>query len=337
MSNDDVLSQEEIDSLLNGVSGEDESTAQSPGASAGKRVRAFDPASQQRVVRGRLHTFDIINERFARHFRMSLFNLIRRSADITVGAVKIQKYSDFTRNLPVPANINLISMKPLRGNALVVFPPNLVYLVVDSLFGGDGRFLTKSEGREFTHTEQRIIQRLLALALDSYAEGWKNIYPLEMEYQRAEMQVKFTNITSSSNELVVDTTFHLEVGAFGSDFHICMPYAMIEPIRDLLSGPLQKKDPEEERFRTQQLAGEVKQSHVRLSAAFTELASTLGQVANLQVGDVLLMELPREITACVDNIPVFNCSYGRIADRKALRVTRVIDHVAPASYQGNKA
>ncbi|MES1923776.1 flagellar motor switch protein FliM [Salinisphaera sp. T31B1] len=336
MSNDDILSQEEIDSLLKGVSGDDEPAAGSDAAN-GRRVRPFDPASQQRVVRGRLHTFDIINERFARHFRMSLFNLIRRSADITVGSVKIQKYSDFTRNLPVPANINLISMKPLRGNALVVFPPNLVYLVVDSLFGGDGRFLTKSEGREFTHTEQRIIQRLLALALDSYAEGWKSVYPLQLEYQRAEMQVKFANITTTSNELVVNTTFHLEVGAFGSDFHICMPYAMLEPIRELLSGPLQKTDPDEERFRTHQLAGEVKQSHVRLTADFTELASTLGRVQRLSVGDVLPIALPAEITARVDGVPVFNCDYGRIGDRKALRVTRVIDHIAPASYQGKKS
>ncbi len=325
MGNDDILSQEEIDSLLKGVTGEEPGEAADL-ATGDQRIRIFDPASQQRVVRGRLHTFDIINERFARHFRMALFNLIRRNADITVASVKIQKYSDFTRNLPVPANINLISMKPLRGNALVVFPPDLVYLVVDSLFGGDGRFLIKPEGREFTHTEARIIQRLLALALESYAEGWRNVYPLELKYQRAETQVKFTNITNTANELVVDTTFHLEVGAFGSNFHICMPYATLEPIRELLSGPLQKKDPEEERHRVAQLAREVKRSTVRLAADFTTIESTLGAVQHLKRGDVLPIELPNEITARIDGVPVFKCDFGRLRDRKALRVLRMIDY-----------
>ncbi|KEZ78019.1 flagellar motor switch protein FliM [Salinisphaera hydrothermalis] len=326
MADDDMLSQAEIDSLLKGVSGEDE-PAEAEQTATGKRIRPFDPATQQRVVRGRLHTLDIINERFARDFRMSLFNLIRRSADITVDSVKIQAYSEFTRNLPVPANINLFGMKPLRGNALMVFPPNMVFLVVDSLFGGDGRFLTKSEGREFTHTEQRIIGRLLTLALESYDQGWRNVYPLEMEFQRAEMQVRFANITSSPNELVVNTTFHLEVGAFGADFNICIPYAMIEPIREVLTNTaLQKADPEEQEARAQRLAGEVKRSHVPLTADFTTIESTIGRVSRLAVGDVLPIELPGEVTARVDDVPVFAAAYGRLNGRKALRVTRMIDH-----------
>ncbi|OHV12013.1 flagellar motor switch protein FliM [Kushneria phosphatilytica] len=328
---DDMLSQEEIDALLKGVSGDQDETVARETAD-GKKIRPFDPASQQRVVRGRLHALDIINERFARRFRMSLFNLIRRSADITVGPVKIQKYSDFTRNLPVPANINLISMKPLRGNALLVFPPNLVFLIVDNLFGGDGRFLTKSEGREFTHTEQRIIRRLLDLALESYSEGWQTVYPVELEYHRSEMQVKFTNITSTANELVVNTSFHVEVGSFGSDFHICMPYSMIEPIREVLTGPLQKNDPDEDKSRMQRLAGEVKRSSVELIADFTTIETTMSQVARLQVGDVLPIDLPGEISARVDGVPVMTCNYGTLNGQKALRVKQLVDHRSPDTY-----
>ncbi|WP_299261710.1 flagellar motor switch protein FliM [uncultured Kushneria sp.] len=321
---DDMLSQEEIDALLKGVSGEEEETRS--GDIGTKRIRPFDPANQQRVVRGRLQSLDIIHERFGRRFRMALFNLIRRTADITVGPVKIQKYSEFTRNLPVPANINMIAIKPLKGNALIVFPPNLVFLVVDSLFGGDGRFLTKSEGREFTHTEQRIIRRLLNLTLESYAEGWQSIYPVELEYQRSEMQVKFTNITNSANELVVNTTFHVEVGAFGSDFHICMPYSMIEPIRETLSGPLQRNDPEEDRERMQRLASEVKSSSVELVADFTTINTTLSKISKLSVGDVLPIDLPQDINVRVDGVPVMACDYGSLNGQKGLRVKRLIDH-----------
>ncbi|MDA3920061.1 MAG: flagellar motor switch protein FliM [Salinisphaera sp.] len=327
MADDPMLSQEEVDSLLSGVSGDSQPTpATGDTKPGGKRIQPFDPASQQRVVRGRLQMLDIINERFVRHFRMSLFNLIRRSADVTASAVKIKKYSDFTRYLPVPSNINLVSMKPLRGNALVVFPPNMVFLVVDSLFGGDGHLLTKSEGREFTPTEQRIIRWLLNLALESYGEAWKDVYPLELEFERAEMQIKFANITTSANELVAETTFHVEIGSFNADFHICIPYAMIEPIRELLNGPLQKRDPEEQRQRVSRLASEVKQSHVELAADFAAIPSTLGQVQRLQVGDILSFDLPEEITAQVDDVPVFRCVFGRLNNRKALRVTRMIDH-----------
>ncbi|WP_148253895.1 flagellar motor switch protein FliM [Aidingimonas lacisalsi] len=325
MSQDDMLSQDEIDALLKGVSGEEESA---PTAETGNdaRIKPYDPATQHRVIRERLHALDIINERFARHFRMSLFNLLRRSADITVDTVRYQSYSDFARNVPVPTNINLIAMKPLRGSAVVLFPPNLVFMVVDNLFGGDGRFLTKSEGREFTHTEQRIIQRMLRLAIDGYQEAWASVYPLELEYVRSEMQIKFANITNSPNEIVVNSTFHLEVGNLSSYFQICMPYSMIEPLRDQLSGPLTDSHPEEDRLWGQRMAGEIKHSNVELIADFVDIPSTIGHVMSLKVGDVLPIELPDTVTANVDGVPVMHCDYGSQSDQRALRVKQLIDH-----------
>ena len=156
MSQDDLLSQEEIDALLKGVSGDEEPSPASSKSQDETKIRPYDPSTQHRVIRERLHALDFINERFARYFRNGLFNLIRRSSDITVESVRYQSFSDFSRNVPVPTNLNIVSMKPMRGSALVVFPPNLVFMVVDNLFGGDGRFVTKSDGREFTNTEQRI-------------------------------------------------------------------------------------------------------------------------------------------------------------------------------------
>ncbi|MBZ9538311.1 MULTISPECIES: flagellar motor switch protein FliM [Modicisalibacter] len=327
MAQDDLLSQDEIDALLKGVSGEEESGSESEAQRGGSRIRPYDPATQHRIIRERLHALDIINERFARQFRMSLFNLLRRSADITVEAVRYQSYSDFSRHVPVPTNINLISMKPLRGTALVLFPPNLVFMVVDNLFGGDGRFLTKSEGREFTHTEQRIIQRLLRLAIDAYQDAWKSVYPLEIGYTRSEMQVKFANITSSPNEIVVTSTFHLEVGNLSSNFQICMPYSMIEPIRDLLSGPLTDSNAEEDRVWGERMADEVKESQIELVANFVDITTTLGRVMSLKSGDVLPIELPDIVTTSVDGVPVMQCEYGSQHGQRALRVRRLIDHV----------
>ncbi|MCQ4347290.1 flagellar motor switch protein FliM [Pseudomonas stutzeri] len=330
MSQSDLLSQEEIDALLKGVTGEDE--AQAGDSSGPTRVRPYDPSTQRRVIRGRLPALEIINERFARRFRMGLFNLIRRSADITVDSVRYQSYSEFARNVPVPTNLNLIAMKPLRGTALVVFPPSLVFMVVDNLFGGDGRFLTKNEGREFTNTEQRIIRRLLGLALEAYTDSWRAVYPLEIDFLRSEMQVKFANITSSPNEIVVNTTFHLEVGNLASDFNICIPYSMIEPLRDLLNGPLTDNNPDEDRLWNQRMAGEIRQSQVELIADFVEIPSSIARIMALKVGDVLPIELPERVTARVDDVPVMHCEYGSQNGLRALRVRQLVDHT-PSSVK----
>lgn len=322
MSQDDLLSQEEIDALLSGDGGDSNGRAEK---SAEPRIKPYDPASQQRIIRERLQTLDIINERFARHFRMSLFNLLRRSADITVESVRYQSYKDFARNVPVPTNINLIAMKPLRGTALLVFPPSLVFMVVDNLFGGDGRFVTKSEGREFTNTEQRIIRRLLDLAIDAYQEGWQSVYTLNISYLRSEIQAKFANITNSPNEIVVNTTFHLEVGNLASDFQICMPYSMIEPLRDQLTNPA--IDGSNDHTWSQRMAGELRQSEIELVADFAELSSTIGAVTALKIGDVLPLDLPSTVIARVDGVPVMACEYGNRDNQRALRVVRMIDHL----------
>lgn len=324
----DLLSQEEIDALLKGVSGEEDSSVSEPKNPTG-RIRPYNPATQHRVIRERLHALDIINERFARSFRMSLFNLIRRSADITTGGVRYQSYSEFSRNVAVPTNLNLIALKPLRGTALVLFPPNLVFMVVDNLFGGDGRFLTRSEGREFTNTEQRIIRRMLGLAIDAYKSAWQSVYPIEIDYLRSEMQVKFANITSSPNEIVVNNTFHLEVGNLASDFNIVLPYAMIEPIRSLLNGPLTDSNAEEEQLWNSRMAGELRQSQIELVADFTEIPCSISEVMALKVGDVLPFELPETVVARVDGVPVMECEYGNQNGKRALRVKELVDHSPP--------
>ncbi|WP_288130938.1 flagellar motor switch protein FliM [Microbulbifer sp.] len=327
MSQDDQLSQEEIDALLHGDG--DSADSGSEGASDTPKMRPYDPASQQRVIRERLHSIDIINERFARHFRVNLFNLIRRSADITVESVRYQSFKDFARNLPVPTNLNLIGMKPLRGTGLMVFPPSMVFMVVDSLFGGDGRFVTRSEGREFTNTEQRVIRRILELAINAYQESWHSVYPLEISYLRSELQARFANITNSPNEIIVNTTFHLEVGNLSEHFQVCMPYSMIEPLRDRLANPVvDGRDPNDQTW-NRRMAGEIRQSEIELVAEFASVPSHIGRVLSLKPGDILPIDLPSAVVASVDGVPVLECEYGSRNGQSALRVAKVIERSAP--------
>ena len=169
---DKFLSQDEVDALLKGVDGDQDEAK--PAGNSGE-ARDYNLATQERIVRGRLPTLEIINERFARLLRIELFNFLRRTVEVSVGPVRITKYSDFVRNLVVPTNLNLIQMKPLRGTALMVFDPTLVFLVVDNMFGGDGRFHTRVEGRDFTQTEQRIIQRILNIVFETYSKSWEPV------------------------------------------------------------------------------------------------------------------------------------------------------------------
>ncbi|CAG1772620.1 partial Flagellar motor switch protein FliM, partial [uncultured bacterium] len=232
----DFLSQDEVDALLKGVTGEADDGVESDVPHAG--VRTYDLATQERIVRGRMPTLELVHERFARYLRLGLFNLIQRSAEVSVGPIRVQKYSEFVRHLVVPTNLNLVHMKPLRGTALVVFEPNLVFLVIDNLFGSDGRFHTRVEGRDFTATEQRIIHRLLKTVFAEYEKAWAPVYALQCEYLRSEMNSQFANIATPS-EVVAATTFQLEIGGITAEMHTCIPYSMVEPIRELLYSSMQ--------------------------------------------------------------------------------------------------
>ena len=309
---DSILSQAEIDALLNGDS--DKSDEPKPGLTGDDNIRPYDPNTQRRVVRERLQALEIINERFARQFRMGLFNLLRRSPDITVGAIRIQPYHEFARNLPVPTG-------------LVVFSPSLVFIAVDNLFGGDGRFPTKVEGREFTHTEQRVINRMLKLALESYSDAWKAINPLEVEYVRSEMQVKFTNITTSPNDIVVNTPFHVEIGNLTGEFNICLPFSMIEPLRELLVNPPLENSRHEDQNWRENLVRQVQHSQLELVANFADISMRLSQILKLQPGDVLPIDKPDRIIAHVDGVPVLTSQYGTINGQYALRVEHLINPI----------
>ncbi|MBV7486324.1 flagellar motor switch protein FliM [Bordetella sp. BOR01] len=324
MAYEAFLSQDEVDALLAGVTGESDSKTRDEAGSSG--ARAYDLSSPDRVVRRRMQTLELINERFARHLRHLLLNFMRRNADITVGSIKILKYADFERNLPVPSNLNMIQMKPLRGTALFTYDPSLVFLVIDSLFGGDGRYHTRVEGRDFTTTEQRIIRRLLNLTLESYGKSWEAVYPVEFEYVRSEMHTKFASITGN-NEVVVVSSFHIEFGATGGDLNICLPYSMIEPVRDLLTRPLQEATLEEVDQRwTHQLSRQVRSADVDLTAEFAAIPSSIRQLVRLKAGDVLPIEVPQTVIASVNGVPLMECGYGVFNGQYALRVQNLFTY-----------
>lgn len=313
---EDFLSQDEVDALLRGATGESDEVQKEEDKSG---VRSYDIATQERIVRGRMPTYEIINERFARLLRIGLFNFMRRTVDISVGPVKVIKFSEFVRNLVVPTNLNMVHMKPLRGTALLVFDPDLIFLIVDNLFGGDGRYHTRVEGRDFTQTEQRIIQRLLNVVFEDYEKAWKSVHPVKFEYVRSEMNPQFATI-ATPNEVVVTVTFDIDMGNKGGELHVCIPYSMIEPIRDTLYSALQGDHLEVDKRWIKLLSQQVQGAEVELVASLGHTKVTFDQILSMQVGDIIPLEIPKTITAHVDGVPVMDCHYGIMNGQYALRV-----------------
>ena len=307
---DSFLSQDEIDRLLNA---DTESPDDLHGSMGDAGIKPYDPNTQRRVIRERLHSLEIINERFARQFRMGLFNLLRRSSDITAGNIKIQPYHEFARNLPVPTNLNLLHLNPLRGTALMAFSSGLVFMAVDNLFGGDGRFPTKADGREFTPTEQRVIHRMLTMAREAYEFAWGSIYKIKTEYIRSEIQVKFTNITSSPNDVVVTTPFSVEIGSHRGEFNICIPFSTIEPLRELLSNSEWRS----------MLASQMRETELELVAQFADINTRLSNVMKMKKGDIIPLDKQEFIEANVGSVPVFTAKYGSVNNQYALKVDRM--------------
>lgn len=317
---DDILSQEEVDALLKGVTGESDAD---DAADEGVGLKTYNLASQDKIVRGRMPTMEVINERFARNFRLGLFNFTRRTPEISVGPVKLMKYGEFVRNLVVPTNLNMVHVHPLRGTALMIFDPNLVFLIIDSLFGGDGRFHMRIEGRDFTPTEQRIIQNLLGVAMDEMKKAWEPVFHVDFEYIRSEMNTQFANIATPS-EVVVTTTFNVELGSVGGDFHVCLPYAMIEPIRNLLYESMQGDRMEVDERWVNFLSSQVQSTEVKLVANLSRAELTVRELLGMKVGDVISLNIPESITANVEGVPVLECGYGVHNGQYALKVKRFL-------------
>ena len=319
--NQQILSQDEVDALLQGITGESQKLEQEEVEEGA--IRNYNLASQERIVRGRMPTMEIINERFARNIRIGLFNFIRKSPEISIGSIKVQKYSAFLREIVVPTNFNIVSVRPLRGSGLIVCDPTLVFAVIDALFGGAGKYHTRIEGRDFSPTEQRIIARLVEVITSEYKKAWHGIYPLALEYQRSEMQPQFANIATPS-EIVVATSFTLEIGDTSGTIHFCIPYATLEPIRDVLYSTIQGDSAEPDKRWVNLLKKQIQSANVELIAELAQAPATVEQLLSFKVGDFIELDLHQAIQAKVVGVPVFDCNYGTSNGKYALKVNQLL-------------
>lgn len=327
---DDILSQEEVDALLRGVTGDaEESKEEAPKDG----IRPYDIGRQERIVRGRMPTLELINERFGRLLRIGLYNFMRKNSEISVNPIKVVKFSDYLRSLTVPTNLNLVQLHPLNGTGLVIIEPRLVFQIVDHLFGGSGQIHTRIEGREFTPTEQRVIRRMLDVIFEELQKSWAPVYKIAFEFVRSEMNTQFANIATPS-EVVVTMSWTIDLGSASGDVHLCVPYAMLEPIRDVIYSSIQADRMESDARWLRTLSAQIENALVELVAKLAETEMTLRDVVSLEVGDVISLDIADFISAEVDGVQVFDCKFGLSRGRYALKVNRLVS--APGLDGGKK-
>ena len=320
MAVQDLLSQDEIDSLLHGV---DDGLVQTDNAAEPGSVKSYDLTSQDRIVRGRMPTLEMINERFARYTRISMFNMLRRSADVAVGGVQVMKFGEYVHSLYVPTSLNLVKIKPLRGTALFILDAKLVFKLVDNFFGGDGRH-AKIEGREFTPTELRVVRMVLEQAFIDLKEAWQAIMEVNFEYINSEVNPAMANIVGPSEAIVV-STFHIELDGGGGDLHVTMPYSMIEPVREMLDAGFQSDlDDQDERW-VKALREDLLDVDVPLSATVARRQLRLRDILHMAPGDIIPVDLPEELIMRANGVPSFKVKLGSHKGNLALQVVEPIN------------
>jgi flagellar motor switch protein FliM len=315
MTEGKVLEQAEIDALVSGVNSGSIDTQPPPVTG---EVRPFDFREQLSLLKGRMPTLAVVNERFVRLLRGSFYQLLRRSAEITLNEVQMHKYGDYLNKVTVPSSLNLVKFNPLRGSALVVLEPQLVLAVVDNFFGGTGR-LAQAEDRDFTASEQRIIHMILRNVFEDLREAWAPIAPVELEYLQSETNPQYAAIVPST-EVVVLMSCHIELEGGGGNLQIVMPYSMLEPLREVLESAIGAERTEKDERWSTRLRAEIEDAEVELKTLLGHSAVTLADLLNLKPGDVLACDFAGKVTLLADDVPLFRGGFGLSRGQQAIKV-----------------
>ena len=322
----EVLSQGEVDALLRGVGdGEiDTETDEAPEEVSG--IVPYDLTSQEKIIRGRLPTLDIINQMFSRLFRNTFSTMMRKSVDVSAVSTDTIKFGDFLRSLPVPSSLHIFRMEPLRGHGLIVVESKLVFAVVDTFFGGSGVKEAKITGRDFSAIEIRMTKSVVLSALEDLEKAWRPVHTVTTNFVRSEVNPQFAAIVPPT-DIVLVILFEIEMENISGTLTICLPYAAIEPVIPKLKAQFQSEEMEVDQVWVRRLRTELLTTEVEL---ITELGSTVitpEELMGFKVGDTLMLgnDVTDPLTLKVEQNPKFKGFPGVSRGNKAIQITEIIE------------
>jgi len=321
-----LLSQDEVDSLLKGLDTGDISSGDDFDASNNDLdIDSFDWATAGLNVRGNMPLLEVVNSRFGHKLRGSLSNSVRKMLDITPDPIETVKYCDFQRSLPVPTSMHLFKMEPLRGMGIIVVESRLVFSLVEAYFGGTGFGTTKIEGREFTSIENRIIDKVVHMALHNLVEAWEDVHPIKTEFVRSESNPLVVNVIPGE-ELLISTKFEVELAKVLGNIIICFPYASYQPIRHKLAGNYRDEEEITQLDRTwiEDMERHLRGTEVTMNIGLGNAELSVGDFLNLREGDILILDknYQHPLTAKVEDVKLFEGYAGRYKNKKVFKVER---------------
>jgi flagellar motor switch protein FliM len=320
-----ILSQDEIDALLKGVaSGEVETQAGDEGQPAGG-VKSYDLFNQERIVRGRMPTLELITDRFTRHQSLSWSTLLNTKVEFNIIGTQIMKFGAFMNTVPIPSSLNVFRMDPLRGNGLFVLNAFLVYLVVDFFYGGKAQTHVKPEGRDFTPIQLRIIKKLVTLAFADMEKAWRAALAVKTALVRSEVNPQFAMVVSSS-EIVFVTTLQVQFGETTSDFFLVYPYSMLEPIKEKLYSGIVSDQLEQDGSWATRFHEKLQECPVAVTVRLGTVSIKVRDVLDFAPGDLILLDQrPGDPLDCfVEGFLKFQGSPGVSKGNHACRIEKVI-------------
>ena len=322
-----TLSQSEVDALIAAVG--DGDVAAKPTATNVKtsNITNYDLTSQDRIIRGRLPQLEVIYEKFMRSFRVSLSSALRKIASISISSTEYIKFGEFVNTLPIPTCISVLRFNNLRGSVLFVMEAKLAYTLVDSFFGGADRPYTKMDGKEFTPIELQIVKKVVDLAITDLEAAWSTVEIIDCSFQRTEINPQFVGIVPPTDVVIV-TTFDIELENMNGTISIVMPYATIEPIKQKLSTGFQlESDQTDKNLWTSIIKEQLLETSVDIKVNLGETEIKLKDLMNLKVGDVipLTQDSSGELDVLVEQVKKFKGYYGVHHGTVAIQVTRPVD------------
>lgn len=321
-----ILSQDEIDALLKGVVSGEVDTAPKEDTPAAGGVKQYDLLNQERIIRGRMPTLELINDRFIRRQSAAWTSMLREAIDFVVVGTQVIKFGEFLKKVPMPSSLNVFHMHPLRGNALFVMDAFLVYLIVDYFFGGKGQTHVKPEGRDFTSVQLRIIKKLLLNTLGDLEKAWHAVLPVKVEYVRSESNPQFAMVVTVS-EIVVVVTLQVIMGETTRDLFIVYPYAMVEPMKEKLYSGLVSDQVEQDGSWTSRFREKLQECTLGITVRLGTTTVKVRDVLNFSPGDVILLDQrPGDPLDCyIEGYHKFQGSPGVYKGNHACRVTKIVN------------
>lgn len=327
-----ILSQEEVDALLRGISGGEIETDPLDFHDTSD-ITLYDLTSQDRIIRGRMPTLEMTNEKFSRQFRYTLSSMLRKVTSVSAISADMVKFGEFLKMLPVPTSMHLFKMEPLRGNGLIVFESKIIFMLVDIIFGGSGKNSYKIEGREFTAIENNIIKKVVMSFLTDMVKAWQPLMDLKISYQRSEINPQFVHLVPATDVVVV-SNFEIEVEYSSGLISLCIPYSTLEPLRDRLQAGYQSEQLDVDQTWIKRFKSELLGAKVDVLAHLGSASLNAGEAVNLKKGDVITLDhyVTDPLNIFVEGVLKFKGSPVIHKGNQAIQVSQIISQEEGMTY-----